>query len=103
MVEQRKASLVESTASVPEGTMLTVPSAPTSGGTGTAPIVAVNTVPWYRDPGFLSATGGALLALSDPVIEALKSGDSFRWRPFLVGCVLAIVAYLRKTTNSVVK
>jgi hypothetical protein len=101
--EERRASPVGDTGSVPSGTMLTVPSAATSGPSGTAPIVAVNNVHWYSDPAFLSAAGGALLAISDPIIEALTSTGPFRWRPLVIGCVLALVAYLRKTTNSVLR
>lgn len=99
----RAATPIGDTASVPQGTMLTVPSVLPGGPAGTAPVVAVNTVHWYKDPGFVSAAGGALLALSSPIIEALTETQPFHWRPFVAGCILAVVAYFRNRSNSVIK
>jgi hypothetical protein len=65
--------------------------------------VAANNTHWWEDAGFLSAAGGALLALADPIIEVLASDEPFHWRPFVAGCVLALVAYFRKRTNTVLR
>jgi hypothetical protein len=97
------ASIVGSTADVPEGTLLRVPSVPPGGPSGTAPVVAVNTAHWYKDPTFLSAAGGAVLALASPVVEVLSETQPFHWRPFIAGCILALVAYFRNRDNSVLK
>lgn len=83
--------------------MVTVPSATPNGGAGLAPVVAVNTRHWYKDPGFLASAGGALLALADPVVEALTTDGPIRWRSLVAACILAVVAYLRKRSNTVLK
>jgi hypothetical protein len=101
--DRRTASLVVSTENVPPGTLLNVPSAPPSGAPSPAPIVAVNTTHWYQDAAFLSAATGALLALSEPIVQALQAKGAFNWRSFSLGCILAIVAWLRNRTNTVLK
>lgn len=106
--EKRAASPTVDTASVPGGTMLTVPSAtPTGpspvGPAGPAPVVAVNTTHWYADAAFMSAVGGAALALAEPLIQALQAKGPINWRSLALGCVLAIVAYLRNRNNTVIR
>jgi hypothetical protein len=101
--ERRGATAIGSTESVPQGTLVTVPSACPTGSSGTAPVVAVNTVIWYKDPGFMSAAGGAALALASPVVEVLTETQPFHWRPFLAGCILALVAYFRNRANTVIR
>ena len=101
--ERRGATPLGNTDSVPAGTMVCVPSAPEKGPTGSSPVVAANNKHWWQDPGFLSAAGGALLSIADPVVEVLTSSQPFHWRPFVAGCVLALVAYFRKKTNSVIR
>lgn len=101
--EKRKASPIGDTSGIPAGTMLTVPSSPPVGSTGSAPIVAANNRHWWEDPAFMAAATGALLAIADPVLEALTSSDPIRWRSFAAGCILALVAYFRKRTNSVLR
>jgi hypothetical protein len=96
-------TMISSTVAVPQGTLLNVPSAQPTGITGTSPVVAVNTTLWYKDPQFVAAVGGALLALADPIVEALTTSGPFRWRGLIASCVLALVAYFRKSSNTVVK
>lgn len=103
VIEDRRPTPIGNTDSVPRGTLVTVPSVPPSGGTGQAPVVAVNTRHWYNDPAFLASAGGAFLALADPIVEALTTDGPIRWRSFIAACVLALVAYLRKRSNTVLK
>lgn len=100
---ERAATPIGNTDSVPQGTMLTVPASPPTGPSGTAPIVAANNVHWYEDRAFMTAIGGAAIAISDPIIEAMTSSQPFHWRPVVAGCILALVAYFRSRYNSVVK
>jgi hypothetical protein len=101
--EPAPASPVSSTACVPAGTLLNVPAVPPTGATGSAPVVAATTTVWYKDPQFVAAAGGALLALADPIVEALTSAAPLRWRSLIASCILAVVAYLRHTTNTVTR
>src|SRR5476651_970059 len=99
--ERRGATQISDTADVPRGTLVTVPSTCPTGSSGAAPVVAVNTVVWYKYPGFMSAIGGVLLALASPVVDAITASE-FHWRPLAVGCILAIVAYFRNSANTVI-
>lgn len=100
--ERRTASPIGSTAEIPQGTLVTVPSAPPTGSSGSAPVVAVQAVHWYKDPAFLSMVGGGVLALV-PVITDTLSQKSVDWRYVALSAVSAIGAYLRNRTNSVLK
>ena len=82
--------------------MVTVPTAPPTGGSGVAPIVAVNTVHWYKDPTIMTTLGGALLAL-EPVVEDALKQDTFNWKSFALACILALGAYFRNRSNTVTK
>ena len=99
----RKASPISTTEGIPTGTIVNVPAVPSIGSSGTSPVVAVNNIHFWEDPGFLTAAGGALLSISDPVIAALTSTQPFHWRQFVAGCLLALVAWFRKRSNSVVR
>lgn len=98
----RKPSPVGSTEGVPAGTLLQVPSTSSTGPTGPAPVVAVNNLHWYQDPGFVAAVIGAFLAISDPIIEILVSNQPLHWRPLIAGALLGVVAWLRSRSNSVI-
>lgn len=100
--ERRAVSLVASTGDVPQGTLLNVPSAPPTGPSGPAPIVAANTVEWYLDPVFISTAGGAVLSLVPVVVDAL-SQKTFDWKSFVTAAILALAAYFRNNRNTVVK
>jgi hypothetical protein len=95
-------SLVQNTDTVPTGTNLKVPSASPTGAPPEAPIVAVNTVHWYKDQVLLTTLGGAVLAL-EPVIEDALRSQTFAWRSFTLGCILALAAYFRQKFNTVTK
>lgn len=97
------ATPIKSTAHVPEGTLVNVPTAAPTGGAGLPPVVAVNTVSKWMDPTFLAALGGAALALADPIIEVLSKPGPINWRSLILGCILALVAYSRTRSNSVTK
>lgn len=103
ITEERAQTPVGNTACVPSGTLLTVPAAPPTGATGQSPVVAANTVPWYKDPAFLSAAGGALYALSEPVVQALTQEGPINWRSLALGCLLALIAWFRNRHNTVVR
>ena len=103
ITEQRKATPIGTVASVAAGTMVCAPAAPPSGGSGEHPIVAVDTIHWYKDPQFLVAAAGAIAAVADPVIEALSTDNPIRWRSLILACILALVAWLRKQTNTTVR
>jgi hypothetical protein len=96
-------TMISSTSAVPAGTLLNVPAAPPTGATGTSPVVAVNSIPMWKDPQFVAAAVGAVLALADPIVEALTSTQPFRWRTLIASCVLALIAYLRQKTNTVTR
>lgn len=101
--EERKATPIGTVSAVPPGTMICAPSAPPSGGSGEHPIVAVDTTHWYKDPQFMAAAIGAILAVADPVVEYLTMPGPIRWRSLVLACILAIVAWLRKQTNTTVR
>jgi hypothetical protein len=88
---------------VEAGTLLTVPSAPVIGPAGDAPVVAVNTVNRFLDPTFLTAGIGAILAVAEPVIQSLQATGPVNWRMLVLGGLLALVAYLRNRSNTVIK
>lgn len=95
-------SAVESTAGLPEGTLVTVPVASPTGSSTVAPVVAVATVHWYKDPALLSAISGALLSLLPVAIDALQA-QTFNWKATLVSALCALAAYFRKQQNTVVR
>ena len=101
--ERRAASPVADVKCVAPGTLMNVPAVQPTGGSGEHPVVAVNTVHWYKDPQFLAAAVGGLIAISDPIIEALSKQGPINWRSLVLGCVLALVAWLRTRTNTVTK
>jgi|ERR1035437_1937901 hypothetical protein len=95
--------LAETSKDVPANTMVTVPTAPASGPPGNSPKVAVPTVSRYLDPAFMTAALGSILALSEPVVQALQAAGPINWRSLVLGCILALVAYLRNSSNTVTK
>jgi len=102
--ERRGATAIGGTEGIPVGTLLTVPSAPPTGPTGSSPVVAVNNVSKWIDPTFLvSSISSALLIFADPIITAITQKEPFNWRTFTAGCVLALVAWSRTRSNSVTK
>ena len=104
MVEQRKASPVESTAEVPQGTMLTVPAANPTGPSGVSPVVAVNKVSKWSDPTFLIASiSSVILIFAPPIISALAIPGPFNWPLFIAGCLNALLAWSRTRSNSVTR
>lgn len=90
---------------VQAGTLLTVPSAPMVGPASTvdAPVVAVNTVSKFLDPTFLAAGIGAIVAIAEPIIQALQATGPINWRSLVLGGLLGLVAYLRNRSNTVIK
>lgn len=102
VIEERIATPIGNTGSVPAGTMVTVPTVSVSGPSGSSPVVAVNTAHWYQDPGFMTAVLGALLALV-PVIEDALRESAFNWKSFVLSCLLALGAYFRNKNNTVLK
>jgi len=81
--------------------MLCVPAAPPTGPVPDHPVVAVNTTHWWKDPQFLAAAGGAVVAFVDPIVEVLVTGQPIRWRSLVLSGLLGLVAWLRKQTNTV--
>ncbi len=102
VIEQRTPTPIGDTGAVPAGTMVTVPTASVSGPPGSSPVVAVNTAHWYQDPGFMTATVGALFAL-EPVIEDALRASTFNWKSFVLSCLLALGAYFRNKNNTVLR
>lgn len=104
VIEERRATPIGDTSSVPEGTMVTVPSTPPTGGTGEAPVVAVNNVSKWTDPTFLlSSISSIILVFADPLVTAFTSDKPINWRTLVAGCVLALVAWSRTRSNSVTR
>ncbi len=103
----RKASPVGSTGDVPAGTLLQVPSAPLTGTTGSAPVVAVNTVSKWRDPVFLLLFVTSLATTFTAVMDVIPSAGDIDWRltaPKIVFAILnGVGAFLRTQINSVTK
>jgi hypothetical protein len=100
--ERRASTPIGNTDCVPAGTLVTVPAAPVTGGWAAAPVVAVNTVPWYKDPTFITTAGGALLSLIPVAVDAL-SAQTFNWRSFASSALLALAAYFRNRSNTVTR
>lgn len=108
IIEERRATPIGNTGSVPEGTMLTVPAAPPRGGTGPDhPIVAVNTTSKWADPVFLLQLISGLTAISTAVIDVIPANGPIDWRATTPNIVMAILngagAFLRTQLNSVTK
>jgi hypothetical protein len=101
-VERRGATALSTTEGIPQGTLVTVPTAPPTGSPGTGAVVAANTTHWYQDPTFLTTAGGAVLALV-PVVAQAISQQTFDWKSFTGSCLLALGAYFRNRNNTVVK
>lgn len=103
----RKASPVSNTDCVPTGTLLQVPSAPQVGGTGTAPVVAVNTVSKWKDPVFLLLLLTGLSTTLTAVMDVIPSAGDIDWRltaPKIVFAILnGVGAFLRTQINTVTK
>lgn len=82
--------------------MVTVPSTSPTGRAGFSPVVAVNTVHWYKDPTIMTTLGGALLAL-EPVVEDALRQSTFNWKSFTLACILALGAFFRNRSNTVTR
>jgi hypothetical protein len=103
----RKASPISNTDCVPAGTLLQVPSAPATGKSGSAPVVAVNTVSKWKDPVFLLLFVTGLSTTFTAVMDVIPSAGDIDWRltaPKIVFAILnGIGAFLRTQINSVTK
>ena len=51
----------------------------------------------------MAAAVGAILAVADPVVEYLTMSGPIRWRSLVLASILALVAWLRRQTNTVTK
>lgn len=107
-MEQRAVSLVQNTDDVPHGTLLNVPSAPSSGPVPEAPVVAANTVSWKTDAQtIISVVGIPAIMAALEYMESLTNLDGFSKqriiRVVIAAGVGALLAYLRKTQNTVLK
>lgn len=108
VIEDRRATPLGDTGSIPEGTLITVPSAPPTGKITDSPkIVAVNTVSKWKDPVFLLMTVTALGTTYTAVMDVIPSSGPIDWRmttPKIVFAILnGIGAFLRTQINSVTK
>jgi hypothetical protein len=101
-VEKRSATMISNTDAVPAGTLITAPTAPSTGSPGTAPVVAANTTHWYQDPTFIATASGAVLTLIPVAAQALQE-KTFDWKSFTASCFLALGAYFRNRNNTVLK
>jgi hypothetical protein len=113
--DRRTVSLESSTNNVPQGTLLNVPSAPSSGpippmtpgACEKAPIVGANTVNKWLDPGFLLGVITFLTGAVTAVIDVLPSSGQIDWRVTWPKVALAILgfggSYIRQRQNTVTK
>lgn len=105
--ERRGVTPIGDTGSVPEGTMVTVPSAPPRGGVGTAPVVAVNTRSKWSDPIFLLTAVTSLGSTVTAIVDVLPSSGPIDWRATAPKIAFAVInglaAFLRTQINSVTK
>lgn len=101
--ERRQPTAIGSTEGIPVGTLVTVPTAAPSGSAALGPVVAVSTTHWYQDSGFMLAAGGAVIAVGDPIAQALIQKGPIDWRTVSAGVLLGLIAWIRNRTNTVVK
>jgi hypothetical protein len=104
--EERTPTPLGSTGSIPEGTLITVPSAPPVGKITDSPrIVAVNTISKWKDPVFLLLSVISLATTFTAVMDVIPSAGDINWRLTAPKIVLAILngiaAFLRTQINSV--
>lgn len=105
--ERRARTPIDTTDGLPEGTMVTVPAAPATGGSGDAPVVAVNTKSKWSDPIFLLTFVTALGSVAATVFDVIPATGPIDWRvtaPKIVFAVInGIAAFLRTQINTVTK
>lgn len=115
LLPQRATTKIETTESVPAGTNVTVPTAnptgvvptlPRDDGTS-APVVAVNTVNKWQDPGFLLGVVTSLTGLITSVVDVLPASGPIDWRATWPKLMLAVLgaagAYIRTLKNTVTR
>ena len=107
VMERRGATILSTTDAIPQGTLVTVPSAPTSGTTGTAPVVAVDNKSRWTDPLFLLTFITSLGSTIAAIVDVLPVSGPISWRATIPKIMFAIIngvaAFLRTQINSVMK
>jgi hypothetical protein len=101
-VEKRKVSTEVSTADVLPGKLLNVPSALPSGKIPDAPIVAVNTIPWYKS---VTLYVCAAFPFLDILAEQLSTLLNFKpgTHRYVVFAVAVYLGWRRLVKNTVVR
>jgi hypothetical protein len=86
------------------GDIVEVPLAPRKGTPPDSPLVAVETIPWWKHPALRVLVPAAGAGILEPAAYALwRPHQTFQWVLFACGCVLFLGAKLCKDWNQVVK
>lgn len=102
--ERRKSTPIGSTAGVPSGTMVTVPASLPTGSTPAAPVVAVNTKPWYQSVTlWLAAVGLPVLDILAEEIPKRFDLNTSGANHVLVTVIGLYLAWRRYSKNTVIR